>query len=208
MDSRCRARRVRCQQIDLDPCSNDTSIVGARVEYKVPQNDGLQDSWDFPSIFVNPPFGTSRMHKATRSFFVEPKRAKGEPSAWSKLAKEQRAEYVVTDIGDWLRRCAEASKEHGSQAIALVPVTPETVGWKKWVWPRADGICTFDKRIKFIDFHTGVECKQVIPKPMAVVYWAGAAGAEGYDRFESVFRHLGNVQPVGPTLAKMKSRPA
>jgi predicted RNA methylase len=50
-------------QIDLDPCSNDTSLVNARVEYKVPQNDGLQDPWDFQTIFVNPPFGTSKMHR-------------------------------------------------------------------------------------------------------------------------------------------------
>ncbi len=44
-------------QIDLDPCSNDWSIVGARVEYRLPNHDGLKESWNYKKIFVNPPYG-------------------------------------------------------------------------------------------------------------------------------------------------------
>lgn len=179
-------------QIDLDPCSNDTSLVGARVEYKVPANNGLEDSWDFPTVFVNPPFGTSRMHRERRDFVG--------PAQWKGMSKEQRAEYDVTSIADWLRRCMWSSQEYGSQVIALVPVTPETKGWLQGVWPHASGICFFDRRLKFIDFHTKKESPQVIPKPMAIVYWAGDTGLEGYNRFESVFRNHGNVIPVGPVL--------
>ena len=54
---------VRCAFdgcIDLDPCSNDTSIVQAKVEYRLPAHDGLKESWDFPRIYVNPPYGTDR----------------------------------------------------------------------------------------------------------------------------------------------------
>lgn len=47
-------------QIDLDPCSNDYSIVHARTEYKLPQHDGLRESWKFPTIYVNPPYGLDR----------------------------------------------------------------------------------------------------------------------------------------------------
>jgi len=43
--------------IDLDPCSNQFSIVGARVEYRLPAHNGLRDSWNFRTIFVNPPYG-------------------------------------------------------------------------------------------------------------------------------------------------------
>jgi len=43
--------------IDLDPCSNEFSIVGARVEYHLPEHDGLKGSWDFHRIYVNPPYG-------------------------------------------------------------------------------------------------------------------------------------------------------
>jgi hypothetical protein len=47
-------------EIDLDPCSNEFSIVGARVEYMLPANNGLKDSWNFKRIYVNPPYGLDR----------------------------------------------------------------------------------------------------------------------------------------------------
>lgn len=43
--------------IDLDPCSNEYSTVNARVEYRLPEHDGLKESWDYPRIYVNPPYG-------------------------------------------------------------------------------------------------------------------------------------------------------
>lgn len=43
--------------IHLDPCSNQFSIVRAEVEYQLPQNDGLKESWNFTTIYVNPPYG-------------------------------------------------------------------------------------------------------------------------------------------------------
>lgn len=45
-------------RIDLDPCSNAHSIVNARVEYCLPAHDGLRESWDYKTIYVNPPYGT------------------------------------------------------------------------------------------------------------------------------------------------------
>ena len=47
-------------QIDLDPCSSKHSIVGARVEYMLPDHDGLKESWNYPTIYVNPPYGIDR----------------------------------------------------------------------------------------------------------------------------------------------------
>lgn len=46
--------------IALDPCSNCYSIVQATEEYALPEIDGLSASWDFPTIFVNPPYGRDR----------------------------------------------------------------------------------------------------------------------------------------------------
>lgn len=46
--------------IDLDPCSNQYSIVHAKVEYRLPVQDGLCASWDFPTIYVNPPYGIDK----------------------------------------------------------------------------------------------------------------------------------------------------
>lgn len=47
--------------IDLDPCSNEYSIVNAITEYLLPERDGLAESWDFPTIYVNPPYGSDRI---------------------------------------------------------------------------------------------------------------------------------------------------
>jgi len=44
--------------ISLDPCSNEHSFVRADKEYLLPQHDGLLESWDYPSIYVNPPYGS------------------------------------------------------------------------------------------------------------------------------------------------------
>ncbi len=51
--------------IELDPCSNQHSIVDAVVEYKLPAQDGLHLDWNFQKIFVNPPYGADRERKTT-----------------------------------------------------------------------------------------------------------------------------------------------
>lgn len=43
--------------ISLDPCSNPHSIVGAETAFMLPKKDGLKEKWDFPTIYVNPPYG-------------------------------------------------------------------------------------------------------------------------------------------------------
>lgn len=51
--------------ISLDPCSNLHSIVGAAVEYSLPEVDGLAVPWDRPTVFVNPPYGKDRERGTT-----------------------------------------------------------------------------------------------------------------------------------------------
>lgn len=51
--------------VALDPCSNNNSIVGAEVEYSLPDTDGLVASWNYPSVFVNPPYGSDRERGTT-----------------------------------------------------------------------------------------------------------------------------------------------
>ena len=46
--------------ISLDPCSNEYSIVEAYTEYRLPTHDGLKESWNFPTIYVNPPYGLDK----------------------------------------------------------------------------------------------------------------------------------------------------
>lgn len=51
--------------ISLDPCSNEWSIVNAETEYRLPDQDGLRESWDYPTIYVNPPYGSDKERRTT-----------------------------------------------------------------------------------------------------------------------------------------------
>lgn len=51
--------------IGLDPCSNEYSIVKADKEYRLPEHDGLKESWDVATIYVNPPYGSDRERGTT-----------------------------------------------------------------------------------------------------------------------------------------------
>jgi len=53
-------RNVFGRSISLDPCSNEWSIVNADTEYCLPGNDGLKESWNYPTIYVNPPYGSDK----------------------------------------------------------------------------------------------------------------------------------------------------
>ncbi len=52
-------------QIDLDPCSNEYSIVHAMTEYLPEKKNGLKESWNFKRIYVNPPYGANRKEDTT-----------------------------------------------------------------------------------------------------------------------------------------------
>ncbi len=51
--------------ISLDPCSNEYSVVNAETEFLLPKNDGLQEEWNYPTIYVNPPYGADRTRGTT-----------------------------------------------------------------------------------------------------------------------------------------------
>ena len=58
-------KRVFGGQIELDPCSNDWSVVDARVSFSLPDKDGLTQEWDYKTVYVNPPYGADRNRKTT-----------------------------------------------------------------------------------------------------------------------------------------------
>jgi hypothetical protein len=55
-------------EIDFDPCSNEYSIVEAKVECRLPEQDGLQIKWDYPKIYVNPPYGIDHERKTRKGY--------------------------------------------------------------------------------------------------------------------------------------------
>ena len=58
-------KRVFGGEIDLDPCSNPDSVVGAVREFRLPDEDGLAQEWNFRTIYVNPPYGADRSRGTT-----------------------------------------------------------------------------------------------------------------------------------------------
>jgi hypothetical protein len=52
-------------EISLDPCSNEYSIVKAQTEFSLPDTDGLKENWNYPTIYVNPPYGSDRERGTT-----------------------------------------------------------------------------------------------------------------------------------------------
>ena len=46
--------------LELDPCSNNFSIIDAKIEYMLPEKDGLKEIWKYKTIFVNPPYGSDK----------------------------------------------------------------------------------------------------------------------------------------------------
>jgi len=53
-------REVFHGEIALDPCSDCYSRVNAGTEYALPGTNGLAQDWDFPTIYMNPPYGSDR----------------------------------------------------------------------------------------------------------------------------------------------------
>jgi hypothetical protein len=157
-------KRVFGGEIGLDPCSNESSIVEAQIEYQLPRQDGLKESWDFPTIFVNPPYGID----------------------------QERG----TSIKHWLYRCAAASRNHGSEVIALVPVATNTGHWKNYVFGRATSVCfLYDTRLRFLV--AGRDEGKGAPMSCAMVYWG-----RHYDDFFDVFIHYGAVIDLRPLYEK------
>lgn len=151
-------REVFDGAIHLDPCSNRHSIVHARVEFALPKHDGLKEKWDYPTIYVNPPYG----------------------------ADFDRG----TTIKNWLAKCANAHQEYGAEVLALVPVAPNTLHWKKYVFTQAAGVCfLYDTRLRFLE--NGQDVGKGAPMACAMVYWG-----HRYDHFFDVFIEHGAVVDV------------
>jgi hypothetical protein len=90
-------REMFDHNIDLDPCSNRDSIVHAKVEYILPQDNGLIKEWNVKNIFVNPPYGADRIRGTTIK-------------NWLKKCAEANRKYdsevlalipVATNTGHW-----------------------------------------------------------------------------------------------------------
>jgi len=58
-------KRVFNGKIDLDPCSSAYSVVGAETEFLLPKTDGMSEDWNYPTVYVNPPYGNDKERGTT-----------------------------------------------------------------------------------------------------------------------------------------------
>ena len=83
--------------IALDPCSNRHSIVQAETEFMLPHNDGLNEDWNYPTIYMNPPYGADRERGTTIKDWV---------AKWALTHQKYGSEIlalvpVATNTGHW-----------------------------------------------------------------------------------------------------------
>jgi hypothetical protein len=160
--------------IDLDPCSNPKSIVGARLAWELPRDDGLAQVWGDGRIYANPPWGRIHVHRETREVV--------EASAWKEVPEAERAAYETTDIGDWIAKAREEHEEHGAQVCLLLPAAIDTRPWHRDIWSTASAVGFFKGRLKF----RGADA--CAPMACALAYFGHRP-----QRFERAFALAGKV---------------
>ena len=180
-------RKVFNRPIDLDPCWNPNAHTNAVQSYTLPTNDGLADTWDFPTVFVNPPYGVAYIHKTDKSYLS----AKEFRAQLKALPKEPQAAFKAAyrrdTIGAWVDRCAKAHLEHGSEVIALIPCYPDTKVWQQTIRNTATAVCELRGRVAFR--LVGSTRNTPAPMAVAVVYWG-----KNPRRFTEVFQEHGTFK--------------
>ena len=180
-------------KIDLDPCSNKTSLVKAETEWSLPTN-GLFQPWgiNYPkktTVFINPPYGP---------YYISNNGIVQSPSEHKKMLEFR---YTVFGASSWVRHtikgwlvCGKESAQSGNcDCIFLIPArgTGSTV-WQNVIYPFSDAVCYLKKRTPF--WEGGEPCKgptgEVSPGTFdcALVYFGSEA-----KRFRQHFNKLGYV---------------
>ena len=90
-------KKVFGGSIHLDPASNEYSIVKAMVEYSLPHKDGLKESWNYPTIYLNPPYGLDKERGTSIKQWLE-RCAKAHESHGSEVIA---LVPVATNTGHW-----------------------------------------------------------------------------------------------------------
>lgn len=112
-----------------------------------------------------------------------------------------------TTIKDWLRKCAAAHEDYGSEVLALVPVATNTKHWKLYVFGVASAVAfLYDTRLRFLV--NGKDEGKGAPMSCAMVYWG-----KHVSRFDEAFTPFGAVldlrdlqgKPVGVAREELHS---
>lgn len=153
------ARAVFGQDIVLDPCASATSAI-ARVNWRGPPHDadGLAASWaPADNAFVNPPFGTTYRHVATKQAITA--------KEYQDLLAHEKREYLAIPITAWAKKWHEAHFVGGVHVITLTPANVDTALWHDFIFPSAAAVCFLKGRVTFKG------APQVAPMPIAISYY-------------------------------------
>ena len=162
--------------IELDPCSNPTSLVNANVAWTLPDHDGLKEPWNAKTVFVNPPYGRVYMNKTTKALYT-PKEFRA-----LSLTKEQKRDYATSTIYDWVYLAQRYFDIFKYDLCLLIPASVETKHWQKIIFKHSNAICFFKSRVKFIGGSNSP------PMPTALIYYGSNT-----DVFVKVFEPYGFV---------------
>lgn len=185
--------------IDLDPCSNKTSMVKSKEAWGLPVN-GLVMSWaGRKRVFVNPPYAPYYLRDDGEDC-ISPKQYKD-----LQYDKERYTRYTIYD---WLSKGLSESntttfartgsgligEDSSVESIFLIPCRGMgSKVWQKIILPYHSGICFLKKRFPF--WEDGAPCKgpngDVNPGTFdcALVHFGGNA-----EDFRNGFSHMGYVQ--------------
>jgi hypothetical protein len=179
--------------IDLDPCSNKTSLVKAEVELMLP-TDSLKVDWLTymgltKTVFVNPPYAPYYLSDdGTQCLTAKQYKDLG----CCDLGKPEG--FTRYSIIDWLRKCRSFYLCNiEAEVVVLLPARGmgSTV-WQQVILPFAHAICFLKKRVPF--WENGGPCKGPNGKvasgtfDCALVYFG-----LNYLEFKSKFSPMGYV---------------
>lgn len=178
-------------RIGLDPCSNAHSAVGAEVEFRLPETNGLLPDWGLrhDHIYVNPPYGRTFLDARTNTAMS----AKQYREAL-KLNPDLKNCGRSSTIQTWIQKCFNAHKFHGRSVMALIPAAVDTQHWHRYIFGHTS-VCFFRGRVRFDlppDASPEDQKKNAPPMGTALIYW----GAE-VNKFRQIFGTRGYVCDIG-----------
>lgn len=120
--------------IDLDPCSNATSIVQCERPIVEPTEEAVMDFSDngphVDGLASLPWWQRTSNGSVPCLTYVNPPYSKPSP---------------------WVERAAKESATGLCHVIMLIPSTCATDWWQRWVWPHAAAVGFMRKRVAFLD---------------------------------------------------------
>ena len=174
--------------IDLDPCSNSSSIVGALNSYSLPNKNGLAEPWNGNNVFVNPPFGIV-YNKVEYLGLTEYEITCITRKQYKLLEEEEQLDYIKSSISDWIKKCIDTSWGSPNRSlVALIPAHVDTKIWQQYIFKTHTKVCFLKGRVNYLrtDGKTG-------PAPMAcaLVLWTGNPDVK--ERFNEAFESRGYI---------------